>query len=88
MSELKLHQRPTDLARLQAVAAVGQTKLIEAYDRTLRKHGRHAAQVLLTAGDMHQRTSYLNVRNTCDRCWTSVPWPIINEERHVSRWTS
>ena len=43
MSELGLDARPTDLARLQAVAAVGQAKLIEAYDRTFRQHGRHAA---------------------------------------------
>src|SRR6187455_3417137 len=46
MSQLGLPRRPTDLAQLQAVAAVGQTKLIEAYDRTFRRHGRHAAQVL------------------------------------------
>ena len=45
MSQLKLQQRPTDLAKLQAVAAIGQTKLIEAYDRTFRKHDCHAAQV-------------------------------------------
>ncbi len=49
MSELGLRTRPSDLAKLQAVAAIGQTKLIEAYDRTLRQHGHHAAQVLLTA---------------------------------------
>ena len=37
MSQLGLSQRPTDVAQLQAVAAIGQTKLIEAYDRTFRK---------------------------------------------------
>ena len=36
MSELGLQERPADLARLQAVAAIGQTKLIEAYDRSSR----------------------------------------------------
>jgi len=48
---------------LQAIAAVGQTNLIETYDSTLRKHGYHAAQVLLTADDLDDRTRYLNVRN-------------------------
>ena len=42
MSQLGLSRRPTDLGKLQAVAAVGQTKLIEAYDRTFQQHGRHA----------------------------------------------
>ena len=64
MSELGLRHRPSDLAELQAVAAVGQTKLIEAYDHTLGQHGQHAAQVLLSAPDLHDRTSYLNVQNT------------------------
>ncbi len=84
MSELKLTHRPTDLARLQAVAAIGQTKLIEAYDHTLRQHGRHAAQVLLTAGDMQQRTSYLNVRNTLRSLLDLGALPIINENDTVA----
>ncbi|HOZ59653.1 MAG TPA: glutamate 5-kinase, partial [Nakamurella multipartita] len=64
MSQLGLTQRPQDVARLQAVAAVGQARLIEAYDRVFRQHGRTAAQVLLTADDVDDRTRYLNVRNT------------------------
>ena len=52
-----LETRPADLAQLQAVAAVGQSHLIEAYDRALRAHGRHAAQVLLTADDLDDRTA-------------------------------
>ena len=67
MSLLKLTSRPTDLAKLQAVAAVGQAHLIQTYDRTFVKHGRRAAQVLLTADDVSHRTRYLNVRNTLAR---------------------
>ena len=52
MGRLGLDRRPTDLAKLQAVAAVGQAYLIEAYDRTFRRHGHHAAQVLLTTDDL------------------------------------
>jgi glutamate 5-kinase len=84
MSELGLEKRPTDLAQLQAVAAVGQTKLIEAYDHTLRQHGHHAAQVLLTAGDLHDRTSYLNVRNTLLSLLRLKTVPIINENDTVA----
>ena len=84
MSQLGLSQRPTDVARLQAVAAIGQTKLIEAYDRTLRKHGRHAAQVLLTAGDLDDRARYLNVRNTLLMLLQFGAIPIINENDTVA----
>src|SRR5271156_1687732 len=56
MGRLGLKNRPTDLAKLQAVAAIGQANLVEAYDRCLRAHGRHAAQVLLIADDLDNRT--------------------------------
>src|SRR6266481_1887725 len=61
MGRLGLKRRPADLAQLQAVAAIGQTCLVEAYDRTLRGHGRHAAQILLIADDLDNRTRYLNI---------------------------
>jgi glutamate 5-kinase len=84
MSLLHLKQRPTDLAQLQAVAAIGQTHLIETYDRTFRKHGRHAAQVLLTAEDIQHRTRYLNVRNTLLMLVDFGAVPIINENDTVA----
>lgn len=84
MSQLGLAQRPTDVARLQAVAAIGQARLIEAYDRTLRTHGRHAAQVLLTADDLDHRARYLNVRNTLLCLLEYGAIPIINENDTVA----
>ena len=48
LGKLNLARRPTGLAQLQAVAAVGQTDLIQAYESAIAGHGRHAAQVLLT----------------------------------------
>lgn len=84
VSQLGLPGRPRDLARLQAVAAVGQTRLIEAYDRTFRKHGTHAAQVLLTADDLDHRTRYLNVRNTLLTLLEFGVVPVINENDTVA----
>ena len=84
LGQLKLAKRPTNLAELQAVAAVGQSHLIEAYDRGLRVHGRHAAQVLLTAHDLDDRTAYLNVRNTIQALFEFGALPIINENDTVS----
>ncbi len=84
MGRLKLPKRPANLAQLQAVAAVGQSHLIETYDRGLRAHGRHAAQLLLTAHDLDDRTGYLNVRNTIRALFEFGAVPIINENDTVS----
>ena len=84
MGALGLTERPRDLAHLQAVAAVGQCQLVQTYDRALRAHGRHAAQVLLIADDLDDRTRYLNVRNTLLRLLEYGAVPIINENDTVS----
>ena len=84
MGQLGLKERPTDLAHLQATSAVGQSHLIEAYDRALKRHGRHAAQLLLTADGLHHRTRYLNVRNTILALLEYGAIPIINENDTVS----
>ena len=84
MGRLGLKSRPTDLARLQAVAAVGQSVLIESYERALYKHGRHAAQILLTAEDMEHRIRYLNARNTLVTLLELGAVPIINENDTVA----
>lgn len=84
MDQLGLSQRPTDLAHLQAVAAIGQARLIQAYDHVLRRVGMCAAQVLLTADDLDNRTRYLNVRNTL-RCLLEYgALPIVNENDTVA----
>jgi glutamate 5-kinase len=84
MGRLALPKRPTELARLQAVAAVGQSCLIEAWERSLRGRGRHAAQVLLVAEDLSDRTHYLNIRNTLRTLLEYGAVPVINENDTVS----
>ncbi len=84
MGQLGLTDRPKDLAKLQAVAAVGQCYLVQTYDRALRAFGRHAAQVLLTFDDVGDRTRYLNVRNTLLALLELGAVPIINENDTVS----
>jgi glutamate 5-kinase len=84
ISKLSLPARPDDLAKLQAVAAVGQTHLIQAYEQVFARHGRHAAQVLLTAEDVDDRTRYLNVRNTLHAILELGAIPIVNENDTVS----
>jgi glutamate 5-kinase len=84
MGLLRLTKRPSDIAHLQAIAAIGQMRLIETYDRVFRQYGRHAAQVLLTAEDVENRTRYLNVRNTLRTLLEYGAIPIINENDTVS----
>ena len=84
MGQLGLTKRPTDVPHLQAVAAIGQSHLIEAYDRSLKKYGRHAAQLLLTADGLNDRTRYLNARNTILTLLEYGAVPIINENDTVS----
>jgi glutamate 5-kinase len=83
IGRLGLRGRPTDLAHLQAVAAVGQSGLIESYNRALESHSRHAAQILLTADDLNDRMRYLNVRNTLLALFQFGAVPIINENDTV-----
>ncbi len=83
IGRLGMRRRPTDLADLQAVAAIGQSRLIEAYNRALEPHGRHAAQILLTADDLNDRTRYLNIRNTLLALFHYDAIPIINENDTV-----
>lgn len=84
MSQLGLTERPTELSKLQAVAAIGQTNLIEIYDSTFQTFGTHAAQVLLTAADLSDRGRYLNVRNTLLTLLEMNAVPIINENDTVA----
>src|SRR5215212_6248884 len=84
LGQLGLTRRPESLPQLQAAAAVGQSYLIRAYDEGLRRHGRHAAQLLLTHEDFDSRPRYLNMRNTLTALfeWNAVP--IINENDTIS----
>jgi len=84
MGRMGLTARPEELAHLQAVAAIGQSGLIEAYERAFRAHSRHAAQVLLVADDLQDRVRYLNIRNTLRALLHYGAIPVINENDTVS----
>jgi glutamate 5-kinase len=84
MGRMGLTTRPRELAHLQAVAAIGQSSLIEAYERVFRSSKRHAAQVLLVAADVQDRARYLNIRNTLRALLDYGVIPVINENDTVS----
>lgn len=84
MAELGMKRRPTALPELQAAAAVGQGKLIGAYDDCLRQKGHHAGQILLTREDFDDRQRYLNARNTITSLLRLRVVPVINENDTIS----
>jgi len=84
VAELKLPARPTDLSRLQAVAAVGQRRLMDAWGDAFHAFGLPVAQLLLTREDIDSRTRFLNVRNTIHAAHELGAIPIINENDTIS----
>ena len=63
MQQLGLKKRPTELSEVQALAAIGQSKLMGLYEQECRKFGFLPAQLLLTADDLRDRERHLNVLN-------------------------
>ncbi len=84
MSMLKLKKRPSDLALLQAAAAVGQGALIHLYQEAFKQKGYQSAQILLTGDGLLHRDRYLNARNTINALLRLGAIPIVNENDTVT----
>src|SRR5439155_21859415 len=78
------HARPADLATLQAVSAVGQSRLMRAYDDMLARHGLVGGQVLLAPLDFVHRQQYLHARGTLKRLLDLGVVPVVNENDAVA----
>jgi glutamate 5-kinase len=72
------------LAQRQALAAVGQSRLMNLYEQGFSKYGLTAAQVLLIDEDFSNRKRYLNLRNTLLTLLDMGVIPVINENDTVS----
>lgn len=84
LRELNLPKRPTDLAKLQAVAAVGQRRLMDVWAAAFAPHAMPVAQILLTREDVDDRARFLNVRNTIHAAHELGAVPVINENDTIS----
>lgn len=84
MKQLQMKKRPRKLSQVQALAAIGQCHLMAMYDEACRTFGFHSAQLLLTAGDVHERERHLNIMNCIEALWDCGTLPIINENDSVS----
>ncbi len=72
-------QRPRARADVQVAAAVGQMRLVNAFEEAFSRHNLHAGQVLLTAEDMSHRTLYLNARAALRQMLAHDTVPVANE---------
>ncbi|OGP85737.1 MAG: glutamate 5-kinase [Deltaproteobacteria bacterium RBG_13_65_10] len=83
-SRLGLSERPRTIPQKQAAAAVGQSALIQAWERTFARHGRRVGQILLTADDLANRKRFLNARHTLMTLLRLGVIPVINENDTVA----
>ncbi len=77
LPRLGLDRRPRQVARLQAASALGQARLQAAWDDALAP--LPAAQVLLTAADVGDRTTYVNARSALTALFKLGAVPVVNE---------
>jgi glutamate 5-kinase len=84
MMRLGRKERPKTIPQKQALAAVGQIKLMALYENAFAKFDKNVAQVLLTADDLANRQRYINAKHTFDMLLGSSIIPIVNENDTVA----
>jgi glutamate 5-kinase len=78
-ARLGLTERPKTISMKQAVAAVGQGRLMRVYDDFFSSLDQPIAQVLLTRTDLDERGRYLNAYRTFRQLFKLGVIPIVNE---------
>ena len=79
-----LTAKPEDLATSQALASIGQAKLMSRYERSLARHQILPGQVLLTVENLSDTTSSENALRALERLLELGVLPIINENDSVA----
>ncbi|MEL6940139.1 MAG: glutamate 5-kinase [Cyanobacteria bacterium J06598_1] len=83
-ARLGITERPEEIALKQAVAAVGQGRLMRVYDDFFSELTQPIAQVLLTRSDLAQRSRYLNSHRTFQKLLALDIIPVVNENDTVA----
>lgn len=76
--------RPETTSEKQALAAIGQARLMMTYQRLFAEYGQIAAQVLMTKNTMVNNLSRFNARNTLEELLKMGAIPIVNENDTVA----
>lgn len=84
MTRLGRKERPRTIPEKQALAAVGQIKLMALYERFFSRYEKSVAQVLLTHEDLANRQRYINAKHTFQMLLESDIIPVVNENDTVA----
>ncbi|KAJ5674883.1 uncharacterized protein N7477_004817 [Penicillium maclennaniae] len=79
LRRMDVDERPTYLPRIQALAAVGQCRLMSLWDNLFSHLRVPVAQILLTRNDIADRAQYVNAQNTFEQLFDMGVIPIVNE---------
>eukprot|EP00798_Chlamydomonas_sp_ICE-L_P013013 gene13013-3517_t len=81
---LSLLEKPSQVEKKQALAAVGQVHLMKYYEDFMSALGLCCAQVLLTLDNLANRGQYINARNTFTELLAFGAIPVVNENDTVA----
>ncbi|EEH40140.2 glutamate 5-kinase [Paracoccidioides lutzii Pb01] len=79
LRRMDVDTRPAHLPRIQALAAVGQCRLMSLWDSLFAHLRQPVAQVLLTRSDIADTNQYRNAQNTLTELLNMGVVPIVNE---------
>ncbi|KAH8673882.1 glutamate 5-kinase [Xylariales sp. PMI_506] len=79
LQRMDIETRPKHLSKLQALAAIGQCRLIGMWDTFFAHYRQPVAQILLTRNDIADRQRYLNAQKTVTELLDMGVIPIVNE---------
>jgi glutamate 5-kinase len=77
-------QLSATLSNKQMLAAVGQSRLMQMWERFFEIYGIHVGQILLTRGDVENRGRFLNARDTLNALLKHGIVPVVNENDAVT----
>jgi len=84
MARMNLSERPKDTPTKQACAAIGQSALMNIYDKEFSKYNRAVAQILMTRDVISNKERRQNAQNTLERLLEMGVVPIINANDSIS----
>ena len=79
-----MHMIPCSIPEKQAAAAIGQSILMQEYNRFFQQRGYTSGQILLTKEGLQSEIILNNVRNTITTLIAHSAIPIINENDSVA----
>ena len=84
MQAMGYQEAPKTMKVKQALAAVGQSRLVQAYADAFARHGKRVGQVLLTSEGLENRRRFVLSQNTLETLLRMNAVPVINENDTVA----